>query len=63
MFLEQTREGGEGKFLMGRIACFAKQEKARGAIGDGEGIAIDTIAEAELALIVGAPQVTCCGAR
>jgi len=48
---------------MGRIACFAKQEKARGAIGDGEGIAIDTIAEAELALIVGAPQVTCCGAR
>jgi len=62
-FLEQTLEGGEGKFLTGRIECFAKEEKARGLIGDGEGIAIGMVAAAELALVVGAPQVIGRGAR
>src|SRR5450755_961645 len=42
---------------------FAQQQEARGVVGDGERIAVAAVAELELALEVGAPQIVGCGAR
>ena len=39
---------------------FAQQQEARGVVGDGERIAVASIAELELALEVGAPQIVGC---
>ena len=39
-----------------------KQQKARGMVGDGERIAVSAVAELELALEVGAPQLVGCSA-
>ena len=50
-------EGGDGGILAGGIERLAEQKKAGGLVGDGERIAIAAIAELELALEVGAPEV------
>ena len=36
---------------------FAQQQEARGVVGDGQRVAVAAIAELELALEVGAPQI------
>ena len=43
--------------LAGRFEGFAQQQEARGLVGDSQGIAVSAVAELELALEVGAPQV------
>src|SRR5258708_40205264 len=54
---EQPLKGQEsGLFLVG-VHGFAQQQVARGVIGDRQRITVALVAELELALIVGAPQV------
>src|SRR5215475_8434039 len=54
---EQLFEGGDGKVLACGLERLAEEQEARRVIGDGQGIAVAAIAELELALEVGAPQV------
>ena len=54
---EQPLEGGEGRVFAGRFEGFAQQQEARGVVGDGQRIAVAPVAELELALEVGAPQI------
>ena len=56
-FGKQLLEGGEGGFLAHRFQRFAEQQETRGMVGDRQGIAVAAVAELELALEVGAPQV------
>ena len=56
-FAEELLEGGDGEVLAGQFKGFADQNKARGVVGDGQRIAVPPIAELELALEVGAPEV------
>ncbi len=60
--LEELLEGSDGKVLAGRFKGFAEQEKARGVVGDRQGKAVPAIAELELALEIGAPEVVWRGA-
>src|SRR5215469_13303898 len=55
--LEELLEGSDGKVLAGRFKGFAEQEKARGVVGDSQRKAVPAIAELELALEIGAPEV------
>ena len=59
---KQPLEGGEGEFLAGRFQGLAQQQEARGMVGDGQRIAVAAVAELELALEVGAPQIVGRGA-
>jgi hypothetical protein len=43
--------------LPGRLEAFAGEQVAGALIGDGEGIAVLAVAEQELALVVGAPEL------
>ena len=54
---EQLLEGGDGGVFAGGIEGFAKQQETGGVVGDGQGVAVVTVAELELALEVGAPQI------
>ena len=54
---EQPLEGGEGELFARRFQSLAQQQIARGVIGDGERVAIAPVAELELALEVGAPEI------
>ena len=54
---KEAVEGGECEVLPGGLEGFAEQQEAGGLVGDGEGIAVAAVAEAELALEVYAPQV------
>ena len=63
---EQPLEGGEGGVFAGGFERFAHQQEARGMVGDGQRVAIVAVAELELALEVGAPQLVrrrACGQR
>ena len=55
--LEELLEGGDGEVLAGRLERFAQQQEARGVVGDGQRVAVSAVAELELALEVGAPEV------
>src|SRR5215813_2413583 len=55
--LEELLKGSDGKVLAGRFKGFAEQEKARGVVGDSQRKAVPAIAELELALEIGAPEV------
>jgi hypothetical protein len=54
---EEPLEGGNGDFLAGGLEGFAHEQEAGGLVGDGEGIAVAAVAELELTLEVGAPQI------
>jgi hypothetical protein len=56
-FFEEALESGEGQLFPGGFKRFTQQQIARGVIGDSEGIAVGLVAELELALVIGAPQV------
>src|SRR5690242_1848399 len=56
-FMEQALEDGNGRVFAGRIQRLAKQQEARGMIADRQGKAVAAIAEFELALEVGAPEI------
>ena len=56
-FAEEPLEGGDGEVLAGRFQRLAQQQIARGVVGDGERIAVASVAELELALEVRAPEV------
>ena len=47
----------QGGVFAGRIERFAQQQEARGMVGDGQRVAVPAVAELELALEVGAPQI------
>jgi len=47
----------KGKVLTDRFKGFAEREKARGVVGDSQRKAIPVIAELELALEIGTPEV------
>src|ERR1700745_690973 len=55
--LEELLEGSDDKVLASRFKGFAEQEKARGVVGDSQRKTIPAIAELELALEIGAPEV------
>ena len=61
--LEELLEGGDGEVFAGRFKRLAEQQIARGVVGDGQRIAVPAVAELELALEVGAPEVVGRGAR
>src|SRR4029077_15915105 len=50
-------KGCAGEVFAGRLQGFAKKQEARGVVGDGQRIAVPPVAELELSLEVGAPQV------
>ena len=54
---EQLLEGGDGGVFAGGFEGFAQQQEAGGVVGDGQRVAVVTVAELELALEVGAPQI------
>ena len=54
---EQSFEGRAGEVFAGRLQRFAQQQEARGMVGDGQRVAVPPVAELELALEVGAPQI------
>ena len=54
---EQPLEGGEGEVFAGRFEGLAQQQEARGMVGDGQRVAVAAVAELELALEVGAPEI------
>jgi hypothetical protein len=59
----RSLEGGDGEVFACRIKGFAQKREARGMVGDGQRIAVSAVAELELALEIGAPQVIGSGAR
>src|SRR5688500_14029414 len=54
---EEALEGGDRRLLTGGVERLAHEQEAGGVVGDGERIAVAAIAEPELALEVGAPQI------
>src|SRR6201984_1148306 len=60
--LEELLEGGDGEVFAGRFKGFAEQQKARGVVGDSQRKAVAAIAELELALEIGAPELVWRGA-
>ena len=60
--VEELLEGGEGGVFARGFEGFAEQQIARGMVGDGQRVAIMAVAEQELTLEVGAPQVVGRGA-
>ena len=56
-FAEQPLEGGNGRVFARRVQRFTEQQEARGMIADGQWVTVPVIAEPELALEVGTPQV------
>ncbi len=54
---EQALEGCDGRVFARRIESLTQEQEARGMIGDGQGITVMSIAELELSLEVGAPQI------
>jgi hypothetical protein len=56
-FAKQLLEGGDGEVLAGRFQGLAHQQEARGVVGHREGIAVAPVAELELALEIGAPEI------
>jgi hypothetical protein len=59
---EEAFEGLDDRHLADGLVGIAEQQEARGVVGDGERIAPSALAELELALEVGAPQVVGLGA-
>ncbi len=61
-FAEETFEGGHDGVFAGPLVGFAHEQEARGVICHGEGIAVAPVAELELALEVGTPEIVGGGA-
>ena len=59
---EQPLERGDDRGFPGRFEGLAQQQIARRMVGDRQGVTVAAIAELELALEVGAPQVVGIGA-
>ena len=55
-FLKKPLKYGESIVFASGGKSLASQQKTAGVIGDGQRIAVLTIAEPELALVIGAPQ-------
>src|ERR1700686_2336909 len=55
--LESPFKHGKCVALLGGLEGFAAQQVATGEVGHGQGIAVATIREHELALVIGAPQI------
>src|SRR5580704_6651631 len=55
--LEGPFKDGKSIDLLGRRQCLATQQVAAGEVGDGQRVAIATIREHELALVIDAPQI------
>src|ERR1700730_11891042 len=55
--LESPFKDGKCVALLGGLERLAAQQVAAGEVGDGQGIAVTTIGEHELALVIGAPQI------
>lgn len=55
--LEQANEGLDDGALLGRFKGFGEKQVARGLVGNRQGVTIAAIAEPELPLEVGAPQI------
>jgi hypothetical protein len=53
--LEKPLKYSESIIFFGGGESLAGQEKTAGMIGDGQGIAVMTIAQQELAFVIGAP--------
>src|SRR5215469_12639603 len=56
-FLEQALKGGKGEIFAIGFQCLTPQQVARAVIGDGQRIAIASIAQLKLALVIGAPEI------
>ncbi len=56
-FLEEPDESLEDRNLLCRFKGFAGQQVARSLVGDCQGVTVLAVAELELALEVGAPQI------
>src|SRR5438034_10717774 len=54
---EQPHEGLDDRRLLCRFKRFAGEHIARGLVGDRQGVTVATVAEPELPLEVGAPQI------
>src|SRR5919106_1601206 len=54
---KEPLKGGDGEVVAGRLKGFAKEQESRGMVGDGQRIAVASVAKLELPLEVGAPQV------
>ena len=54
---KQPLEGGEGRVFSGRFERLAQEQVARGLVGDRQRVTVAAVAELELALEVGAPQI------
>src|SRR5580692_483235 len=55
--LESPFKDGKCVALLGGLEALAAQQVAAGEVSDGQGIAVATIGEHELALVIGAPQI------
>ena len=55
--VEQPLKGCNGRVRAGGSEGFTEQQEARGVVGDGQRITVSAIAELELALEVGTPQI------
>ena len=56
-FLEQTLEGCDGQNFACRFQSFAREQIARGVIRDRQGVAVFLVAQQELTLVIGAPEI------
>jgi len=56
-FVEQALKGGKREIFAVRFQRFTQQQVTRAVVGDGQGIAIASIAQLELALVIGAPEM------
>jgi hypothetical protein len=54
---EELLEGCDGEVFAGGLERLAQEQETRGVVGDGERIAVAAVAELELALEVGAPEI------
>ena len=57
VLLEQPQEGLDHRRLLRRFEGFASEHVAGGLIGHRQGVTVAAIAELELALEIGAPQI------
>lgn len=56
-FVEQALKGGKGEIFAIGFQRFTQEQKARGVVGDGQGITIPSIVKLKLSLVIGAPEI------
>ena len=55
--MEETMKSFEDRDLLRRFKGFQEKKLAGGLVCDGQGVTIPSVAELELALEIGAPQI------